>query len=155
MGEAQIVTILRATRAHAEYVAGNIYNADRYELEATGLSAYAGVMVSFEESSHVWAAVSEEGVICIWGVCRSTSLLGGVNPWLITSTLIDKYAKHFLRGARAVLRDMVGECGYLETFVDSRHTRALRFLEWLGFNMSEGLLVGAHGVPFHRFSLRY
>lgn len=155
MAKAQVITIRPATRDDALFIAANIYTADKYELEAVGFTAEEGVLNSFEESPNCWVADTEDGPMCIWGVCRCSSVLGGVNPWLITSVLLDKYTKYFIRGARAVLRDMAGEHGYLETYVDSRHTRALRFLEWLGFNMAEGIIVGAHNVPFHRFSLRY
>lgn len=153
MGKAEEVNIIKATTEHGCWLSEHLNDMDAAEVAATGLPASVVVLGSLENSAHAWTAICEEGIICMWGISRNSSMLGTAVPWLLTSPLIDKYARHFARHAVVIVNEMRKEYQFLESMVDSRHERALRFLNWLGFTISEGQPVGPNRVPFHKFSI--
>jgi len=154
MDEVQVLTIRQATLEDMEYIINNMYPADIEEVKACGWSPYEAVTLSVQKSEQVWVASAPEGAVCIWGVERTT-LIGGALGWLLTSNLIDKYSRPFLRQAKSCIVDLHKQYGYIDNYVDSRHTRALRFLEWLGFEIaSKGVYVGTQQVPFYKVCLQ-
>ena len=154
MSSPQILNVVKATREHAEFVAANLYPEEVREIEAYGFTAADGVMFSFHKAKHCWVADSPDGVVCMWGVSSDGTLIGGTAAWMVTTTLLDKYARSVLRQIKPRLYELCEQCNGLEAFVDSRHERALRFFEWLGFDISNGIPVGKQGIPFHKITLR-
>ena len=154
MQKPQVISVVRATPEHIRWLVENLYPADIAEIEAYGVSVGQALWGSFGLAAHCWAAVVEDGVVCVWGVSKEKSLLGGAVAWMLTSNLIDKYSRPFLRGAQPHLAALCSEYGYLENYVDSRHVRALRFFKWLGFEIEDGMLVGPNKILFHKICLR-
>lgn len=155
MAKAQVITIVPGNEALGRQLALTLQPEDALEIKELGYTSEEGVLKSMEISKHNWAAVTEDGVICMWGIGKDVSLLGGGVFWFLTSIHLDKYTLPFVRGAKKVLRELTGEYGYLENLVDSRHKRAQRLLEFMGFELDpEHGIVGVNGVPFHKFSIR-
>ena len=142
MQKPQVISVVRATPEHVRWLINNLYPADVVEILAHGVSVERGVWESYYLAQHVWVGIAEDGIVCMWGVSKAASLLGGASAWMLTSTLIDKYARHFIRRVRPYVEALQQEYGYIENYVDSRHARALRFFEWLGFQIEDGMLVG-------------
>jgi hypothetical protein len=74
--------------------------------------------------------------------------------WLTGTDLINDAPIEFLRLSRLVLEEMLQVYGHLWNYADSRHTKALQWLQWLGFDIYEPILIGPYGFPFHFFELR-
>lgn len=152
---ADILDIISASPAHVEFMVNNLHPDDVEEIRVCGFSTSFGVHETVRRSQQVWVALAPEGPVCMWGVERNSTLLGGVAGWLLTSNLIGKYAKPFIRQAKPCIVALGEQYGYIENFVDSRHKSALRFFEWLGFNINtNGVLVGSQQIPFYRVCLR-
>lgn len=156
MAKSQILDIIRANDSHVRFMVDNIYPADKIEIETHGCTVEEGVKFSYQLAGQSWVAMSEDGPVCMWGLSRSKSLLGGASAWLITSTLIDKYSRSFIRQAKPYIHDMCATVGYVQNYVDSRHARALRFFEWLGFTVDRDsdMLIGPEKIPFYKICLR-
>lgn len=155
MAKTQILNVVRATKEHARFMINNLYSEEIREIEAHGISVEFGVMFSFSRAQHCWVAEAPEGPVCMWGISPDSSLLGGAMAWMLTSTLLDKYAKDVIRRIRPFVEDLCEEYGSLEAYVDSRHTKSLRFFEWLGFKITpQGIPVGPNGIPFNKITRR-
>lgn len=74
-------------------------------------------------------------------------------PWLISTVHIHRHARGFLRACRPLLADMLTRHQRLLNLIDARNTNAIRWLEWLGFEMSEPMPAGVRGLPFRLFTM--
>lgn len=156
MARMQVLNVRRATEADARFIIDNILPEDIAEIEAFGVTVEQGVMFSFNHAGQVWVADSPDGPVCMWGLSKGSSLIGGASAWLMTSSLIDKYSRHFLRDVKPYIKALGEQYGYVENYIDSRHERALRFFQWLGFeiNKENGMLIGPQNIPFYKVCLR-
>lgn len=71
--------------------------------------------------------------------------IGGVNDdgcvWMVATPDVAKCRKFYLRTTRQQIEIMQAMFPMLWTYVDERYTRSLRWLEWLGFKITETLTV--------------
>lgn len=74
-------------------------------------------------------------------------------PWLVSTVHIDLHARGFLRACKPLLADMLTRHQQLLNLIDARNTNAIRWLEWLGFRMSEPMPAGVRGLPFRLFTI--
>jgi hypothetical protein len=87
--------------------------------------------------------------MAMWGL-RFTSMLGqrGI-PWLLTGRAVETHRKSFMKATRAACDRFMERCpGGLMLLVDPRYTRAIRWLEWLGFDCSRKQRHGQSGEMF-------
>lgn len=146
-----MLDIIPATMEHVDFVIKNITKEDAEEIKAYGITVDVGVRSTYLDSDFAWSAVAEEGVVCCWGLKRYKTLIGGGSQgWLVTTNLLTKYSRPFIREAKERLLALAKEPGYIEGYVDSRHQRALRFFEWLGFDLSGDIFTGPDKIPFKR-----
>jgi hypothetical protein len=105
-------------------------------------------------STASWTGTVDGRPVCMFGVAPA-SMLGSVGvPWMIGTVEIDQHAKAFLRRNKAYVDRMATLYNYLVNYVDSRNTRAIVWLKWLGFTIHDAQAHGPDGVPFHRFDMR-
>lgn len=156
MAKIVVLDIVRATDEHVRFVIDNLHPSDEREVKAFGLPVDCAIKISIEFADQVWVALSPDGPVCMWGITKAKTLLGAASAWLLTTKLIDKYSRAFLRQVRPHIKEIVDETGYLENFIDSRHERALKFFEWLGFQIEpeSGILIGPQRIPFHKVCYR-
>lgn len=82
------------------------------------------------------------------------SLLGSVGvPWLISTSHVEKHPKAFLKVCKPEVADMLTRHSHLINYVDVRNTRAIRWLEWLGFQMGDPEPYGFKRYPFRKFTM--
>lgn len=150
MGEGYV--IVPATAAHIHEMAPRVRAADRAEIAALGYGVEEGLLASLRTSLWARVALCRGRPICIWGL-GAGSLLGGVGgPWMISTPLIERFPRQFLRESRVQVAEMLGQFPILRGVVDARYAGALRWMRWLGFEMSDPIRI--NGVPFHNFELR-
>lgn len=83
----------------------------------------------------------------------STGVLSGVGvPWLVSTIHVQKHARGFLRVCRPLVDDMLTRHFELMNYVDERNKAAIRWLEWLGFEMGETVTAAVSGLPFRKFT---
>jgi hypothetical protein len=141
------------TLADIAIVAANMRYADRQEAEAMAAMGPEEALLRSVELSHeaVVARVGGEPV-CIYGLGVGSMLSGMARPWLMGTDVIDHHCITFLRANRLVVRGWSKRYD-LENFVDARHTKAIRWLGWLGFKLDAPEPFGPFGMPFHRFQM--
>ena len=130
--------------------------ADRAELWAVRMQTPEQVMErGLEMSDKAMVGLVNGRAACMWGVVHE-SLIGPMGtPWMVGTTLLDQYAKTFLRRCKKTLVDMFEDYQHLENYVDARNTRTIQWLKWLGFTVhKEPEEYGILRLPFHKFTMR-
>lgn len=69
--------------------------------------------------------------------------------WAVFTKAIERHPIAFLRESRR-LADAF-QCA-VENYVDARNRKAVKWFQWLGFEVSEPVPYGIHGELFHRFT---
>jgi len=103
-----------------------------------------------------WTGMIDGEPVCMFGVVPAGDILGGVGaPWFLATEKLQSHRVKFLRLNRQYLSKMLDIFPHLIDYVDVRHTRAIRWLSWLGFTFSaEPVPYGPAGMPFYRFEMR-
>lgn len=143
-----------AAPEHADALAARMRPADVAEVLASdGHTPGEAVRYAIASSTEAWAWLVDGEVAAIWGL-GLLSFLGDIwTPWLLTSDLVEHHRKAFLRACREQLAQLRRH-HVLINFIDARHTRALRWVRALGFEVADAAPYGASGLPFHRVILR-
>lgn len=92
--------------------------------------------------------------VCLFGVSSNTALSFTGTPWMLATDELELHQKPFIRRCRPVMAEMKEEFDLLRNWVDARNTIAIRWLEWLGFEVHEPQPFGVEGLPFHLFEMR-
>jgi len=108
--------------------------------------------VSISEKS--WAGVVDGVVICICGVAPIPQMPGSGAVWLISTYDMELHSTEFLKKSRSILVEMLQVFPHLWNYADVANTRALQWLQWLGFSIHEPIPYGPYGYPFHFFEIR-
>ena len=93
-------------------------------------------------------------VVCIFGVAPVNLLCGQAMPWMVGSSLIDKYARIFLKHDKNIVDDWLAVYPYLFNYVDERNHKAKKWLKRLGFVLHDAKPYGKEQLPFHYFERR-
>jgi len=148
------IRILPATLAHAAALAPRLRPADEAEVRALGERPYEALRTSIARGLWAEAYLVDDEVAAIVGLGLSSFAGGHGVPWLLTSPLVDRHRKTFLRCSRATLARMLAETPLLVNWVHAENLQAIRWLRWLGFDVSaEPVALPPHGAPFHRFQI--
>lgn len=99
-----------------------------------------------------WVGVGTiDGVpVCMFGVSPRGLLAGVGEPWMLATNRLQLAKREFLRASKPVLRVMLEDFPRLVNIVHARNTEAIRWLRWLGFDVSHQT-VPVFGHPFHVF----
>ena len=108
--------------------------------------------VDHSTKSFTWLADGDVG--CIWGYSSETYLSTSAQPWMLGSPLIMKNPRYFLRGCRQFYDLLLDRHELLYNYIDARHTRSLRWIEWLGATVHPAAPIGVAGMPFHLHETR-
>ena len=150
-------TLVPATPDLARQLAPNLRHDDAEEVfAATGYGADIVLPIALEFAGQATAAVDDEGVVCMWGVHKATTLSGVGHPWLLgTPRMVTKHRRTFRDLSLLIAENMRLEYDVLENFVDARNKISIRWLGWLGFKVEETPQpYGPFGMPFHKFHWR-
>jgi hypothetical protein len=150
-----LVTIVPATPDLARQLAPLMRAADQAEVRASG--GYEPIDALLE--ALVWSAEAYAGFIdgelaALFGVVPGTFLTGEAVPWLLTSDVIQRKPRAFLRASREVIADWMGKYPVLVQQVDARYEQALRWAARVGFQVEAPAPFGVDGAPFCRISMR-
>lgn len=146
-----------ASRSDADSLGDRLRAADVEEIRAaSGLAPAEALRRSYELSSHVWAVREFSSLpiappIALWGVGPLSLVEGRGCPWLLATDAFEGLGPDIARLSRPLMAAMRDLYPHLENRVDARHTRAVRWLSWLGFTIDPAKAWGVEGRPFHRF----
>jgi len=150
--------IVMADRHHVTHVANLMREADAEELWATygrDASVHKVLSTCYRVSRDTtYAGLADGEAICVFGV-RPPSLLGAVaQPWMVGTDGVRTHSRAFLRFSRRVVRVLSREFPHMRNWVDERNSDAIRWLQWLGFQVYSPEPYGAERLPFCMFELR-
>lgn len=147
----RLVEVRVAEFEDAALIASNARAADVVELAALGTDPETAMYKGLTVSTHVWTGLVDGAPVCMFGVAPRSVVTGRGCPWMVGSSLLDRYAVTFIRRCGAQVQMMRDSYNLLENHVDARNELAIRWLMWLGFTIEPAAPYGVNGEPFHRF----
>ncbi len=146
--------IVPATDEHAREMALVMRQADVDEVWASShYEPLEALLASLRVSLNPRAGLADGRVVCMYGMGQQTLISDWGIPWLLTAEGLDKHAKEFLRRSKQYVMKERHKYKFLLNYVDARHTVALRWLEWLGFDLGEAKPFGAENLLFRPFRM--
>lgn len=135
-------------------IEADIDEADRQELRsATGQPTLDTLMLSREVSHECYVALIDGYAVAIFGCAMGDwDAATYAHPWAIFTNRCRSHPREIMRVAREFVNRWSRWYPYLTNLVDARNTRAIRWLESLGFEMRESTTEYATDEsPFIRF----
>lgn len=122
--------------------------ADQVEIALGGSSSpYAALMQGFAYSDAPVAVIGPQGeVAAMGGVVAITPFLG--SPWMLAADSLEDLKWPFLRECKRRLQSLHGQFPALYNQVWEGNTVHIRWLQWLGFTVSETPLDRPNFLPF-------
>jgi len=144
--------VVKATPAHIINLVPRIAKQDLAEMHAsTELPPEAALMKSMVISEYCWAVLDEDSqCIAVFGVAPLNPDTG--IPWLIASDSFRTRWVEVARGSRLWRQILDESYSCLVNFVHVDNKTAIRWLEWLGFDIHQAIPFGVRGELFHPFS---
>lgn len=119
--------------------------ADREEvLAASGRAPISALTFSYRHSSLAWTALFDGRPGVMWGVGDINILAGIGAPWLLGTDAVEENFRAFLRISRDWPAQLLSRYAVIRNVVDIRNTVSVRWLEWLGFRLSDPVDINGH-----------
>ena len=135
-------------KAEHASIAPYLRKQDRDEIEAfSGLNANEAVSISIATSLRGFCAYWNDTPCAVFGVSPEGYI------WLLGTDEITKHPVTFYRVSRKIFPVLAHGVNRLENYVDARNTLSLRWLRWMGFDISAPIDLGAecfHHVVWNR-----
>lgn len=118
-------------------------------------SNLAGIEASIERSweTRLWGLADEQKPLCIYGLADFLLAPRIVMPWMLAHQDLPLHARPFLRGSRQWINHVAKDHDMLAALVGTWHTRSIRWLEWLGFDIGQPITVEGYEGVWHPVSL--
>ena len=141
-----------AILADAIQLAPKMRIADREEIRASnGSSPLEALVIPFtykKSRSYTIIGTAKEGVIGMFGVAPTKDPEYGI-AWLLSSEDLFKHTKQFIKECPYWVAKMSKDYKYVYNFVDERNWKALKWLQFLGFEPKEKIgRFGVGKIPF-------
>lgn len=141
------------TPAHLEVIAGLLRADDVAEVGAFGWTPRQAVWRSWRRSIFSQTAYVDGDLAAVLGVGGCP--LGRVGePWLLTTPAVERAKAAVLLEGRGFVLQMLGIFPELKGKVSADYRRATRFLEVLGFSLSEPFAFGPRLALFREYHMR-
>ena len=157
------VELFQANEEHARALAPAMRPADRLEIQASGgwEDPLPCLYDALDFSELAIAACFDGEVAALFGVGAPedapASILCGPSTgvaWLLTGSAVDRYKLSFLKVCRQLLPVALEKYPTLVNAIDARHRSALRWAQWLGFEVCLPIPFGREARLFHPVILR-
>lgn len=148
------VKIVPATLDHIVEINKKVRREDRNELWVAAMQTPLDAMQMGIECGKTMTGLVDGEPVVMWGVVEDSLMLKTGMPWMLATTELESHAMQFLRRCKKHVMEMLREYGTLENYVDARNIRAIQWLKWLGFTVSDKAEpYGVFGLPFHKFNM--
>lgn len=137
--------IIPATKQHLTFFAEHMRKEDRDEAVAqTGKHPSVALGYTFGGADLCMVGTADGVPVCMFGLTDGA-------PWMVATEGLAEHAKEFLSRCRSVVSHMHDISPKLANYVDTRNTKAIRWLKWLGFVIMPPVKHGPYGALFHPF----
>jgi hypothetical protein len=151
------IRVKTSTELDAHILAHNIREADAREIKAaTGKEPIDEILMGLKLSKETWSIYVGKSLLAVGGIVPvpGSMLTDAQNVgWLLTSRSIEFHKKAFRRVVAAMLPQILGRWGTVTNAIDSRHVKAIRWAQRLGFKLQGAEPMGHENVPFHKFTV--
>jgi len=146
-----IPLIQPTTLSDIEYVATNLQEADKREIEGLGFTdMFLALSLSFFHSNPAITFWNNTNNICgIAGVSRTDAHCGAI--WMMTTPDVRAYPRQFLQEARKWV-DQQTSFDVLHNIADPRNHMHMKLLHLLGFKRLGYVRVGPHHLTYVEFA---
>jgi len=149
------ISLHPATPDDARELAGSMREQDAREVRATGYEPEAALLTSMRVSAEAWTVRCDDVIMCMWGVVDIDLLDGVATPWLLTSPLVERHQKTFVKLAIKTVNELRLRYRLLVNTVDARHVMAVRWLRRMGFELGDcPAAAGVHGEKFYQINIK-
>lgn len=147
------IKIVPARPEHIRSIARRMRQADRDEVFASSrVTPGQALCRSLRKSAKAWTAMIDGRPEIMFGVGDLNILAGVAAPWLLGTDAVEEHYVAFLRGSVEWRNQLLRRYSTLRNFVDARNRASIRWLRWLGFKLSDPVILRDH--EFHLFELR-
>ena len=146
------IEIVPATKEHLLELSLNMADDDVEELmNLQGLSPLEGLEYAMRVSHDTKAGLVNGKVLFVFGTTPVDKYALGdvVVAWLLGSKDLPAHKRAFIRFSLQLRDKLKSQYRVLCNTVDAKHTRGLRWLEWLGFTIRPAAPYGASGAMAH------
>ncbi|WP_112953551.1 hypothetical protein [uncultured Agrobacterium sp.] len=149
------VRVIEANRDHVDVIAPRMREADREEVfAAVGRGPASALLHSLERSDFAHTVLFDDVPELMFG-CGTTNILTRTGaPWLLGTDALERHARDFLRGSLHWVAEMRQRYTLLQNVVDDRNVVSKRWLQWLGFTLSDPQPFGYEQRPFRIFEMK-
>ena len=119
---------------------------DEEECALGGMSPAEAVMDSVRRSDEAYRVVYEGEVLAYWGLREDCIVGGRASVWCLSTPAMDRHPGFAARESLMLVESLLTDHYHLSCIVDSDYKRAVRWLEWLGFERGHkiGRLMEMH-----------
>jgi hypothetical protein len=122
---------------HLRHVLANLAPDDRAELKAARLShrSFQTFSKAAEEATECAVILAAREPICVYGIQPHPREPDHGIPWMVVTPTFQSHPKAMCRIAQGVIARWRSQFRLIGNLVHCRHSRAIRFLDWLGFTV--------------------
>jgi hypothetical protein len=147
--------IVPATAQALQHVIDNVRPEDAAEFWAFSRQTAAEVVGrGAAASALLYVGLVDGEPVCCFGVVPASLLTGIGCPWMVATPGVERVARRFALASAPVVEEMQALFPQLLNFVDNRNVKAMRWLEWLGFQLLPAMPMGPDALPFRPFIRR-
>lgn len=129
-----------------KYLAPRLRFEDKREiLSASGLTPYAGLYLSFKNSTICFTIVNFKNIpVAIFGINKKLSTI-----WLMATDGLKEIEKPFLKQNKQLINFLANKHKILWNYVDCRNELHIKWLKWCGFKFLRKVNYGVLNQPFY------
>ncbi len=147
-----------ATWGHVAHVIGHLRDVDRMEVCGMyGEDANVGVVIRstyLVSRDTTFVGLADGEPLCVFGVAPPVLLSDVATPWLLGTSKIRMHSRTFLRHSRRIVKAWASMFPLMRNYVDDRNADAIRWLQWVGFQVYSPEPYGPDELPFRLFEKR-
>lgn len=99
----------------------------------------------------VCKTVEYDSPVAIFGCGQPDEMLKTARIWMLATDDLEKIKKTFVERSMEQIEVMLEMVPLLYNYVDCRNRLSIKWLKWLGANMSDPLIYGSEMIPFVKF----
>ena len=149
------ITIRRPIESDIKFLAENIREADKAEVEAFGITVSDIIKVTFDcKNADNHTALYDGVPMAMFGTHKESPIGVTATIWMLGTSDVGKCPRELITKAREVISKGLLENVELMNYIDCRYKKTLRWLKHLGFSFGEPFVLGVNGEEFIKASIR-
>ncbi|WP_421930037.1 hypothetical protein [Nitratireductor rhodophyticola] len=147
------IRVVPASAEHIGTIAKRMRRQDRDEvMAASGKMPREALEFSLLKSTIAYTGTVDGRPEVMFGAGDINILNGIAAPWLLGTKAVERHHVAFLRHSVEWRDQLLRRYSILRNFVDDRNHVSIRWLRWLGFTLSDPVMMNGHA--FRLFELR-